>query len=389
LKENSITDIIIVTGHLGNYIHDYFGDGSDFSVTISYYEETEPLGTAGALYKIADRLAEDFLLINGDIIFDMDLSRFISFHKEKNAFATLAAHPNNHPFDSALLITDTEDRVTKWLNKEEERLYYKNEVNAGIHVMTRKLLKEVKVVKEKIDLDRDILKPMICSGKIFAYDTPEYIRDMGTPERYHQVSRDIESGLVASRNLSNPQKAVFLDRDGTINEMNDFVKKPSDLILIEGAAEAVRHINSSGYLAILITNQPVIARGEVTLEGLEEIHNKLETDLGAEGAFLDDIFFCPHHPDKGFEGERVEYKIDCECRKPKPGMLLAAAKKYNIDLSASYMVGDDMRDVKAGIAGGAKAVFLKGNVSNKTEIVNGEEVLIFPLLKDFVEAHIK
>jgi D,D-heptose 1,7-bisphosphate phosphatase len=184
---------------------------------------------------------------------------------------------------------------------------------------------------------------------------------MGTPERYHQVTKDIESGLVGAKNLSLPQRAVFLDRDGTINVSKGFIAKAEDLELLPGAAEAIRGINNSGYLAIVITNQPVIARGEASLEDLEEIHNKLETDLGQAGAYLDDIFFCPHHPDKGFPGERPEYKIDCPCRKPKPGLFFQAAKKYNIDLSQSYMIGDDKKDMEAADAAGCKPVFVSSS----------------------------
>lgn len=389
LRKNSLTDIIMVVGHLGQHIKDHFGNGDKFGCTISYYSETEPLGTAGALYKLGDTLGDDFILLNGDILFDMDFSRLIAFHQQRNAWATLVAHPNNHPFDSALLVTDTEHRVIRWINKEEKRQYYKNQVNAGIHIVTQKLLQGIHPGTEKVDLDRDIFKPMIGSGKIYAYNTPEYIKDMGTPERYHQVSRDIENGFVKSRNLSKPQKAVFIDRDGTINKSDGFITKPEDLALIEGAAEAIHSINQAGYLAIVITNQPVIARGELTLEELELIHHKLETDLGKSGAFVEDIFFCPHHPDKGFPGERVEYKIDCTCRKPKPGMILQAAAKYNIDLAQSYMVGDSRRDVGAGIAAGCTPVWLTDKYAGKTANVDGYEVLRFNSLKEFVETCIR
>ena len=117
-------------------------------------------------------------------------------------------------------------------------------------------------------------------------------------------------------------------------------------------SEAIKLINQSGYLAIVVTNQPVIARGEVTWDELHEIHRKMETLLGKDGAYIDGLYICPHHPDKGFEGERPEYKIDCDCRKPKPGLLLQAAQDYNIDLTQSYMIGDSERDVEAGINAG-------------------------------------
>jgi len=380
LKKNGLTEIILVIGHLGEHIKDYFGNGKKFDCNITYYNETEPLGTAGALYKLK-HLSDDFILLNGDIIFDIDFSRMINFHREKNAHVTLAVHPNSHPFDSAVLFSNGNNQVTRWLNKEDERTYYKNQVNAGIHILSAEFLKNCPQSKEKVDLDRDMLKPSISVGKIFAYSTPEYIKDMGTPERYAQVTSDIETGIVRQKNLSVKQKCIFLDRDGTINIFNDFITKPEDFELIEGAAEAIKKINSLGYLAIVITNQPVIARGEVDFETLDLIHMKMETELGKHGAYIDDLFYCPHHPDKGFEGERPEYKINCDCRKPKPGLILKAAEKYNIDLLQSYMVGDDMRDVNAGKNAGCIPIFL----TNDIQIENTNNLKTFANLLDFTE----
>lgn len=367
LKACGLTDIILVIGYLGDKIKDYFGDGSRFGVKIEYFVEDHPLGTAGALFKMP-QLTDDFLLLCGDVIMDVDFNRFIEFHKSHNSWASLMSHPNGHPFDSSLLVTEIEvpkvkggmpedtHKVIRWMAKEDERTYYKNRVNAGIEIVSPELLKETKKnfiprhpeTPDKIDLDRDVLKPNIKSGRIFAYDTPEYIKDMGTPERYYEVENDIISGKVHARNLKNKQKAIFLDRDGTINKMVGFITKPEQFELIDGAAEAIKAINKSGYLAIVVTNQPVIARGDCTFEELQAVHEKLETELGKKGAFIDAIYVCPHHTDKGFPGERPEYKRDCDCRKPKPGLLLQAAKDFNIDLSESYMIGDNDRDMKAG-----------------------------------------
>jgi D-glycero-D-manno-heptose 1,7-bisphosphate phosphatase len=371
LKRYGLTDIIMVTGHLGSIIKDHFHDGTRFGCTVSYYHEEEPLGTAGALFRILPSLSEDFVLVNGDTIFDLDFNRLVKFHREKNAAATITVHPNSHPYDSALIIPDSSCRITAWFNKEDPRRYCKNLVNSGVHLLTKELLslyleKNTLSPPDKIDLDRDILKPLVPSGRLYAYKTPEYIKDMGTPDRYTEVKNDIRSGLVEAKNLSFPQRAVFLDRDGTLNKIKGFIKKSEDLELLPGAAEAVRGINHSGYLAVVITNQPVIARGEADLEDLEEIHGKMETDLGREGAYLDDIFFCPHHPDKGFPGERPEYKIDCGCRKPKPGLFFQAAEKYHIDLSQSYMIGDDRRDVEAALAAGCRPVFISPVPYNNT-----------------------
>ncbi len=366
LRDQGIRDIILTVGHLGQVIVDYFGDGhglspatgEPFGVDIEYYFEREPLGNAGALLRLRDRLTEDFFLLNGDAMFCIDFERMAAFHKSHGGLATLLTHPNDHPYDSGLIVTDSEKRVTQWLTKEAPRpVWYKNRVNAGVHILSPKLLKQ-DFDTPKVDLDRQILKPLAGAGTMYAYDSPEYVKDMGTPERYGQVCRDYESGLIEGKSLRNRQRAVFLDRDGTLNRYVGFLRDIDELELLPGTAEAIRCIDRSGYLAIVATNQPVIARGEVTTEQLKTIHNKLETLLGAEGAYLDGIYYCPHHPHKGYAGEVPELKIDCECRKPKPGLLLRAAEDFNIDLSRSWMVGDGEADIQAGKAAGCRTALI-------------------------------
>lgn len=402
LKSCGLTDITLVIGHLGDVIKKYFGDGSKFGVSIKYFNETTPLGTAGALFKMLSPSAEcetvlddDFLLLCGDVIFDIDFNRFIKFHKEKKAWASLMSHPNGHPYDSSLLVTEVlppaiegelpqdTKKVTRWLAKEDERIFYKNRVNAGLEILSPEILKAVLKAKaegtwkpkhadnpDKIDLDRDVLKFNIPSGKIFAYDTPEYIKDMGTPDRYYETEGDIKSGKVHARNLSSKQKAVFLDRDGTINKDVGFCRTIDDLEVLDNAKEAIKKINKSGYLAIVITNQPVIARGEVSFEKLYEMHDKMETQLGKEGAFVDGIYYCPHHPDKGFDGERAAYKKNCCCRKPKSGLFEMAAQDFNIDLSQSYMIGDSHRDMEAGKNAGCRDCILVDESNTILDAVN-------------------
>lgn len=383
LKKQGFCDIILTVSYMADVIMDYFGDGSNispvtgepFGVNITYFVEEEPLGNAGALFKIADQLSEDFLLLIADAMFHIDFERFIAAHeknKKNGGLVTLFTHPNSHPYDSGLIFADEDHRVTKWLNKEDVRpKFYKNRVNAGMHVLNKKVLsaygidgEKVGTIDEatgkviKVDMDRDLFRPLLEKGAVFAYDSPEYVKDMGTPDRYEAVCRDVREGIVEARNLAHKQKAVFLDRDGTINKHIGFLTDIDQMELEEGAAKAIAQINAAGFLAIVITNQPVIARGEVTWEELEEIHNKMETLLGKEGAYLDAIYFCPHHPDKGFPGEVAELKIDCECRKPKPGLILQAAKDFNIDIASSWMVGDTKRDVGVGLAAGCHTALI-------------------------------
>ena len=374
LVEQGFKEIILTVSHMANKIQEYFGDGSWLGAKIEYFVEETPLGNAGALFKLRSELGTTpFLLLIADAMFDVDFNRMWHYHKEHNALVTLFTHPNSHPYDSSVIVANSVSHVVSaWLTKEDSRPEScKNRVNAGLQIIDPTVLdmtlqrmnldpeiigtvdsKTGKTIK--MDMDRQILKPLCNTGRMYAYDSPEYCKDMGTPERFEQVSRDFQNGVVAAKNLSHLQKAIFLDRDGTINKHIGFLRKPEELELLPGAAEAIRKINTSGFLAIVITNQPVIARGEVTVEELNTIHDKLETMLGREGAYIDGLYYCPHHPDKGFEGEVPELKIDCDCRKPKPGLILRAAKDFNIDLGSSWMIGDGKNDVGAGKNAGCR-----------------------------------
>lgn len=391
LASQGFRDIILTVSYLHEKIEEHFGDGSKWGVKIEYFVENTPLGNAGALFKL--NLKEDFLLLNADAMFDVDFNRFVDFHKQHGGLVTLFTHPNSHPYDSGLLIADKNGAVEQWLAKEDSRPeYYRNRVNAGLHVINPSVLElsgidadKVGAVGEngkpiKVDLDRQLLKPLAGTGKMFCYDSPEYVKDMGTPERYDAVCEDYKAGRVSGKNLQNKQKAIFLDRDGTINKYVGFLRNINEFELLDGAADAIKKINASGYLAIVITNQPVIARGEVSFEELERIHNKMETLLGKKGAYLDAIYFCPHHPHKGYEGERPELKFDCDCRKPKPGMLLKAAQDFNIDLAQSWVIGDGENDIRAGQNAGCQTAFIGNESYGQTVTVSS--------LKNFVEQHL-
>ena len=377
LKSYGVKKIIMIVGHLGEKISGHFQDGKAFGVDIDYIFEKEPLGTAGAFYYLKDKIdAKDFLLIFGDVFFDLDFDRMEAFHFKNSALTTLLAHPNGHPYDSDLIQMDDTGRVIGFDSKHNVRDYwYDNMVNAGMYILNKDLLD---LVKEpvKIDFEKDILANQVKLGaNIYAYHSPEYVKDVGTVDRINATVEELKSGLIAAKNLKNKQRAIFLDRDGTMNVSKGFISKAEDLELIPGTIEAVKAINKSGALAIVITNQPVIARGECSFEELHNIHNKLKTLLGEKGAFVDDIFYCPHHTDKGFEGEVPELKFDCECRKPKTGMVMNAVEKYNIDLSQSYMVGDSTMDLETARNAGVKSVLVNtgfagndGKYSRKCDI---------------------
>ena len=358
LVQNGVHDIVICIGYLGEQIRAYLS-GKDFGAAIHFVEEKEPLGTAGALAYMPRYIHEDFVLVYADLVLDADLLRMARFHKEKGGQATLFVHPNSHPYDSDLVCCDGGDRVTGFRWKGTlQNADYENAVNAGMVIFSPSVFRYIPQPRV-LALEKDLLNRLIQENEpVYAYRSPEYIKDVGTVDRLTEAEEEYRSGRIAARNLKNRQKAIFLDRDGTINVYNGLIASPDQIQLTDGAAEAIRWINRSGYLAIVVTNQPVIARGGCTLDELEKIHRRLFTLLGNAGAYLDDLVFCPHHPDKGFPGENAAYKTDCPCRKPKPGMVFAMAEKYNIDISQSWMIGDTLRDVQTGKNAGAKTALV-------------------------------
>jgi D,D-heptose 1,7-bisphosphate phosphatase len=359
------TDFLLLIGHLGGKIKDYFGDGTNFGVTIDYYQEAEPLGTAGAFVCVKEKLTSDFWVFYGDTIMDFDMEKMWNFHKCHHSDATLFLHPNDHPYDSDLVDINNGSRISSFYPHPRKNDNYRNLVNAALYILSPVILTHIKT-GEKNDFGKNVFPSALLAGaNMFGYVSAEYIKDMGTPDRYGKVCNDMITGKVMKLNSRNKRPAIFLDRDGVINKEVDLLSSPKEMELIPGAAEAVRKINRSGYLAIVVTNQPVIARNLCDFDTLQHIHNKMETLLGEEHAYLDAIYFCPHHPDKGYPEERTEYKTDCDCRKPKPGLILQAAKDWNIDLDNSCMIGDRLSDIQAGEAARLKqSVLVSTNIDN-------------------------
>ena len=348
---------IFTLGHRGEQLRDHFGDGSAWGVAISYFEEVEPLGTAGALAELQSELGSaPFWVFYADTLSSIDLGRMEAFHRQHGAEATLLVHPNDHPYDSDLVDAEPSGRIRAVYGKPHPAdREVRNVVNAALYLFEPGLLNQIPRGTAS-DFGRDLFPKWATSHKLYAYSTPEYIKDMGKPERRTQVEDALRSGKVEARNLRNPQRAVFLDRDGVINVDSDLIKHPDELVLIPGAAEAIRLLNASQFITVVVTNQSVVARNLTDEAGVDRIHARMERLLADEaGAFVDAIYYCPHHPHGGFPEENPAYKVECSCRKPKPGMLLDAAERFNIDLSASYMVGDSPRDIEAGHAAGVAA----------------------------------
>jgi len=362
-RGHGFTDVLLFVHYRADLIQQHLGDGSRFGLRLKYIVETEPLGTAGATLAGFEQLAERFAMMYGDTMVNIDLTRLWNAHESSGADATLFLHPNNHPLDSDLVEMDAADWVTAFHNRPHStEKFFQNLVNAGLYVFEKRALEPWRENKEPMDFGKDLFPAMLQRGaKLLGYNSPEFIKDIGTPARYDWVCGQYDAGIIQRSTLAVKQPAVFLDRDGTlVKEVSaQGLHKIDDLELLPGVAEAVHELNHAGLRAVLVTNQPVIAKGFCTEADLQLIHNKLETLLGREHAFLDRIYFCPHHPEKGFPGERAELKIDCDCRKPGTGMLLHAQRGLNIDFAQSWMIGDTTTDVQTARNAGVKSILVR------------------------------
>lgn len=389
-----IRDFVIITGYLGEKIVEYFGNGTGFGVGISYIREKEPLGSGGALYFLKEKLKDetgtkDFLLVFGDVMFDIDWNRMVAYHETHKGKASVLLHPNAHPFDSDLMTVDEKGRVTGIDPKDHVRDYwYDNCVNAGIYILSGRILEMIKNPR-KMDLEKDVLTELIKQKEVYGYRTPEYVKDAGTPERFQRAALEQAAGIWERKCLVRKQRCIFLDRDGTINRFRGLLSDEEDFELEQKAAKAIRRINESGFLAVVVTNQPVVARGMCGIEDVERIHRKMQTLLGNEGAYLDDIAFCPHHPDRGYPEENPAYKTVCSCRKPATGMIDVMVRKYNIDPAKSYMAGDSTVDIQTGINAGMKTILLRTGQAGTDGKYKAKPVFIADDLEEAVEYILK
>ncbi len=353
LQSSGFTNILILTNHLSEQIEKFCKNRPTSGLTIRCLREEIPLGTAGALKAVERYLPSDFLVLYGDELVQVDLKRFMRFHRDQHRkyptlVGTLAVHPNDHPMDSNLVEIDHSNRIQSFLTKPHppER-WFRNLVSTPLYALTPSVFRYIPSDVPS-DLGRDTF-PRVVSGHkdiLVAYPTPEYLKDIGTPKRLREVTTDVRNGVFARMSLGHKRPAIFLDRDGVINKEVGDLRRLQDFELLPGVAKAIKKINQSGYLAVVISNQPVVAKGFCTYADVLHIHKKMETLLGREGAKLDAIYFCPHHPDKGFKGENKNYKITCRCRKPKTGMITDAVKELNIDVQKSVVIGDRTGDAK-------------------------------------------
>lgn len=355
-----IREVFVLSGHLPDVVEGHFGDGSDFGVRITHVVEKRPLGTAGAVKQLEGRIKERFMVFYGDILLDFDIQKFKEFDDLSPSVATIIVHPNDHPHDSDLVeVNDAGDVTAFHAKNRDKNAYYRNLVNAAVYILSPEIFRYIPD-DGAADFGKDIFPLLVKDGRIIrAYNTAEYIKDVGTLERLRVADDDFRCGKVERYSKRHSRPAVFMDRDGTLVKDVHLLHKHEGLELFPYSGRAVKKINESDHLCFLITNQPVVARNLCDMAGVRRIHNRLETLLAADGAYLDNIYFCPHHPDKGYPGENPDFKIECGCRKPKTGMIERAAAEFNIDLGSSWMIGDTTTDVLTGRNCGMRTALLK------------------------------
>ena len=304
---------------------------------------------------LLDKIDDEFIFLNGDIIFNMDIKRMYEFHIRNNSKLTFVTHLSTHPEDSDCIIENNNLSIFKYKFKNESintTGFFLG--NAGLSIISKSV---IELVKKNYDFKREeysFFKHFIIYAhknriKVFSYNTTEYFKDMGTPKRLLEVTNDIKLGIVKKYSYLYPQKVLFLDRDNTLNKCleGEYIINIKQINLFEKRIQKLAKLSIEYGNVILVTNQPQISMGKVSWQKVIEINGEIINRCRKLGLKISSFYICPHHDHLGFEGEIKSLKTNCFCRKPLPGLFLEASFNRNIDFKSSLMVGDSWRDKKA------------------------------------------
>jgi len=359
-RRHGIDRVTVFAGFAAERIVAFVDRTRDGEQDVDVRVEREPLGSAGALLAALPALPEHFLVVYGDVMLSADLARMARTHLARFADVTALVHPNDHPHDSDLVETDADG----WIRAVHAYPHpagrpFNNLVNAAVYVVRRDALLPLAARFGRCDFARDVLPALVAAGgRVLGYRSTEYAKDMGTPERLARVEADWYAHRVARPDRGG-YPAVLFDRDGTLNVDAGFIRSAAQIRLYPGTGAALRGLRQMGFRLAVLTNQPVIARGEASEADVAEIHRALEWQLGEEGAYVDGIYVCPHHPEGGFPGERPELKIVCDCRKPATGLFEMARRELDLDPARTWMVGDTTRDLELARRAGIRSILVR------------------------------
>ncbi|MEM8997482.1 MAG: HAD-IIIA family hydrolase, partial [Acidobacteriota bacterium] len=367
--------VLMLAGHGGDRVasaaRDLAPDGFDVEVLI----ESKPLGTAGALHALDGRLAERFAFVCGDILTSLDWRRFLDHADARAGLGTLLVHRSTHPEDSDLVMLDDAGRAVGWSRRGDRRAGGVAGAlgNAGLAVLHRDILRYVPRERPS-DLFRDVMPGLVDRrAPLYGYRTSEYVRDMGTPGRLVSVAEDVASGRIYRK-----AELVLLDRDGVINREDELVVRPEMLDLIPGSARGIARLNRAGIRVEVVTNQSILARGLAGEDDLGRIHGRLRELLAAEGARLDRIRYCPHHPET-HHGEGVEaLRGPSRCRKPSTGMVDDALDETDIPAWRALVIGDRTGDMQLAVNAGLASIGVQTRAARADGLCPAPPVWTFP-----------
>jgi len=360
LKEQGLKDFVFCVGHKAEVIKNYFKDGALFGVNIRYsYDGKELLGTAGALRKALPSLKKDFMVIYGDSYMDVDYAEiaynYYKVKEEENKKGLMVIFKNKNRYDkSNVLFKD--GKLLKYDKKKPSAEM--EHIDYGISLLNKSIVK--KIPKDKYMDFSSVYHHLVEHEFMAGYEVRNRFYEIGTPSSLEEFKEFIYQRSFLKK------RAIFLDRDGTLNQLRfneateelDSPLKAEELRLLPKTIPSLRILKSLGYVIVVITNQPAAAKGKTTLGELYEVNNRFKDILAKRNVTLDDVFLCPHHP-IGSPSSRERFLIKtCACRKPKPGLLKMAIKKFNVDVPHSYMVGDSYADVAAAQSVNMKGVYL-------------------------------
>lgn len=337
VRSFGISDIVLLLGYLPEKIMDHFGDGSKWGVNIRYsvtpVEYETGLRLKGA--EKEDLLAPEFLLMYCDNYCPIDYRRLCREYFANGAKLQFTAYRNTDGYTKNNLRI-AENGLVEVYDKTRKTEGLQG-VDIGYAIVNRDVLGLMP--EENENFEKIVYPQLVGQKSMYATVTDHRYYSVGSWER-----------IELTRAFFSPRKFIFLDRDGTMNvrpKQACYIEKPEDFVWLPDARQAIKELKDAGYTIILISNQPGIARGRLTEETLEQIHEKMQRELREVGAEIDKIYYCPHNWDEG-----------CACRKPKPGMFYQAQRELSIDLTKCWMLGDDERDMHAGGDAGCKCMYI-------------------------------
>lgn len=333
IRDFGIRDIVILLGYLPEKVMDYLGDGSDYGVHISYFVTPVEYDTQWRLKAAQDVLKSEFLVMYCDNLCPVDFPKLCEQYEKNQSLIQFSAYKNLDGYTKSNLKIAENGQVLVY---DKKRLTEGLQgVDIGYAIVSKEVLSLMSEQNE--NFEAVVYPKLVAMGKLFATETEHRYYSIGSFARI-ELTEQYLSG----------QKYIFLDRDGTMNERAPkacYITRPEQFIWLDGAKEAVRLLKEAGYTIILISNQAGIARGAMTEQDLEDIHEKMQRELQEVGGKIDRIYYCPHDWDEG-----------CRCRKPSPGMLYQAQKDCSFDLTKCVMMGDDDRDMITAAAAGVRGI---------------------------------